>query len=273
MDIHDTPVALHSKSEIGFMAESCELVSRTIELVGKHIKPGITTLELDEIAEEFIRSNGAEPAFKGYGGHGSVKPFPYTLCISIDNEVVHGMPRHRTLEVGQIVSIDCGVKKNGFFGDSAFTFPVGVVSEQKQKLLRITRESLDAGVAQAVTGNTNYDIAKAVQQHVERNGFSVVRDLVGHGVGEELHQDPCVPNFVPGLLYKNRYPKTKLTQGMTIAIEPMVNTGTFQVHTASDGWTIVTNDGKPAAHFEHTVVVEAGKPVVLTYFPDQTTTM
>ncbi len=258
--------ALKIQTDVDRIEESCRLVSATLQHLGKFVAPGIATLELDKIAEDFIRSHDAEPAFKGYGGHGSVPAFPYTLCISIDEEVVHGMPSARKLKEGQIVSIDCGVKKNGFFGDSAFTFAVGDISAEKQRLLDVTLQALEAGVAQAVAGNTNYDIAKAVQKHVEMNRFSCVRELVGHGVGAELHMEPSIPNFVPGLLQRNRYPKATLEEGMTIAIEPMVNAGSFLVQTARDGWTVFTSDGKPSAHFEHTVMVDRGSPRVLTYF-------
>ncbi|MFM7774906.1 MAG: type I methionyl aminopeptidase [Candidatus Kapaibacterium sp.] len=256
------------KKDIDRIEESCRLVSETLAFVGKRIVPGVTTLELDSIAEDFIRTKGAEPAFKGYGGHGGSPAFPYTLCISIDEEVVHGMPSNRKIKEGQIVSVDCGVKKDGFFGDSAFTFAVGDIGPEKQRLLDVTRQALEYGVEQAVAGRTNYDIAKAVQSHVEKNRFSCVRELVGHGVGAELHMDPCIPNFVPGLLQRNRYPKAQLEQGMTIAIEPMVNMGTFLVQTARDGWTVFTSDGRPSAHFEHTVMVDNGVPRVLTFFED-----
>lgn len=265
MEIETAP-AIKVSSDIDHIAESCRLVSETIQLVGKHIAPGVATIELDKIAEDYIRSHDAEPAFKGYGGGGNVIPFPYTLCISIDEEVVHGFPSNRKLKEGQIVSIDCGVKKNGFFGDSAFTFAVGEISAEKQRLLDITQEALALGIEQAISGNTNYDIARAVQKHVERNRFSCVRDLTGHGVGRSLHEEPSIPNFVPGLLHRAKFEKAQLRRGMTIAIEPMVCMGTFQVHVANDGWTIYTADGKPSAHFEHTVMVDNGKPVVLTYF-------
>ena len=262
----DNAPSVKIKSSIDYIEEACKIVSETIKHVGKFVIAGVTTIELDKIAEDFIRSNDAEPAFKGYGVHGAPSPFPYTLCISIDEEVVHGMPSSRKLKSGQIVSIDCGVKKNGFFGDSAFTFKVGEISLEKQRLLDVTLESLYKGVEQAVVGNTNYDIAKAVQKCVESNNFSCVRELVGHGVGEALHMEPSVPNFVPGLLHRSKFEKVKLTKGMTLAIEPMVNIGTFQVRVANDGWTVYTADGKASAHYEHTVMVDEGKPRMLTYF-------
>ncbi len=258
--------ALKIKNDVDKIEESCRLVSATLQHLRKFVVAGVTTLELDKIAEDFIRSHDAEPAFKGYGGHGSVPAFPYTLCVSIDEEVVHGLPSNRKLKDGMIVSVDCGVKMNGFFGDSAYTFAVGEISPEKQLLLDVTLQALELGVAQAVAGNTNYDIAKAVQKHVEKNHFSCVRELVGHGVGRELHMEPSIPNFVPGLLQRNRYPKATLEAGMTIAIEPMVNSGSFLVQTARDGWTVFSSDGKPSAHFEHTVMVDRGSPRVLTYF-------
>ncbi len=258
--------ALKIKKDIDRIEEACRLVSETLAVIGKSIVPGMTTLELDAIAEDFIRTNDAEPAFKGYGGHGGSPAFPYTLCVSIDEEVVHGMPSNRKIKEGQIVSVDCGVKKDGFFGDSAFTFAIGDIGPEKQRLLDVTRQALELGVEQAVAGQTNYDIAKAVQSHVEKNRFSCVRELVGHGVGLELHMEPCIPNFVPGLLQRNRYPKAQLEQGMTIAIEPMVNMGSFLVQTARDGWTVFTSDGRPSAHFEHTVMVDNGVPRVFTFF-------
>jgi methionyl aminopeptidase len=248
--------------DIEKLEAACRLVAQTFSEVERHIVPGVTTAELDAIAEECIRSNGGIPAFKGYVVDG--KAFPGSLCISVDEEVVHGIPSKRQLKSGQIVTIDCGVQLDGYFGDSAWTYAVGEISTEKQRLLDVTLESLYKGIAAAVEGNKVYDIAKAVQSHVEANGFSVVRELVGHGIGRHLHEEPPVPNFVPGLLHRSRYPNAKLTNGMALAIEPMVNAGTFQVHTASDGWTIFTADGKPAAHFEHTVLIDGATPRILT---------
>ena len=252
-------VRIKSPAEIELMRESCRIVGEVIKLVGTQVKPGVSTADLDSMAEDYIRSCHAEPAFKGYGSDPK-NLFPATLCISIDNEVVHGIPGKRVLREGEIVSIDVGAKKNGFYGDGAFTFPVGEVNEEKQRLMKVTKESLDKGVAQAVEGNRIGDIANAVQLLVETEGFSVVRDLVGHGVGRELHEDPQVPN------YGNKGKGTVLKEGMTLAIEPMVNAGTFKVLTASDKWTIVTQDGRPSAHFEYTVVVRKGKAEVLTIY-------
>lgn len=253
---------LNDSSAVNAIEQACRIVADTIQLVGKHIAPGVTTIELDKIAEDFIRSKGGEPAFKGYEvGH---LIFPNSLCISVNDEVVHGLPGNRQLEEGDIVSIDCGVQKNGYFGDSAFTFPVGSISEEKQLLLRVTQESLMLGVEQAVAGNKIYQIAGAVQRHVEKHRFSVVRDLVGHGIGKHLHEEPPVPNFVPPLLHRSQYPNVKLQSGQGLAIEPMVNAGTFKVITDDDGWTVRTADGRPSAHFEHTVIVQNSQPLILT---------
>lgn len=241
---------------------ACRIVADTFSHLRQFIKPGVTTIELDAIAEDFIRSHGAEPAFKGYDVDGKI--FPYTLCISIDEEVVHGMPGTRKLKEGQIISVDCGAQKDGWFGDSAYTYPVGEISTDKQRLLTVTQEALALGIEQAVDGNKVYEIGRAIQAHVEKNGFSVVRELVGHGIGRHLHEEPPVPNFVPGLLHRSRFPNAKLKTGMALAIEPMVNMGLFHVHTASDGWTVYTADGKPSAHFEHTIVIDGATPRILT---------
>ncbi len=250
-------VPIKSEHEIGLMRESGKLVAEVLSLIGSRVKPGITTGELDEIAEEYIRSNGGEPAFKGYGSDKN-NLFPATLCISVDEEVVHGVPDGRVLREGQIVSIDVGVLKDGYFGDSARTFAVGRISEEKQRLLRITEESLYKGIEKAAAGNKLHDLSAAVQEHVESAGFSVVRDLVGHGIGKELHEEPAVPNF------GTRGSGLTLREGMTLAIEPMVNAGTYEVVVAPDGWTVRTSDGKPSAHFEHTIVVRNGEAEILT---------
>jgi methionyl aminopeptidase len=262
MTIAETIAPVHGSVDIEFLTAAGQLVAQTLDLVEEHIAPGVTTRELDLIAEDFIRSHGGRPAFKGYKvDH---KEFPATLCVSIDEEVVHGIPGQRALKKGQIVSVDCGVELQGFFGDSARTFAVGEVSADKQRLMDVTREALMLGVEAAVEGARVHDISKAVQTHVAKHGFSVVRDLVGHGIGRNLHEEPPVPNFVPGLLHRNRYPNVRLQNGMALAIEPMVNMGLFQVHTASDGWTVYTADNKPSAHFEHTVVVNGNSPIILT---------
>jgi methionyl aminopeptidase len=250
-------IPLKTKREIDLIRESCRIVADVLKLVAAHVKPGITTLELDTLAEDFIRTFGGVPAFKGYGNQKD-NLFPATLCTSIDAEVVHGIPGKRTLKEGEIVSIDVGVKKNGYFGDGAWTFPVGEVSVEKMRLLRVTEESLFKGIEKAVEGNHVHDISYAVQSHVEGNGFSVVRELVGHGVGKELHEPPNVPNFgKPGT-------GPELKNGMTLAIEPMVNFGGYQVNVEQDGWTVVTRDGLPSAHFEHTIAIVEGQPEILT---------
>lgn len=254
-------MAIHVKSpaEIELMRESSRIVGDVIKLVGQQVRPGVSTAELDAMAEDYIRSCGAEPAFKGYG-HDPKNLFPATLCISIDSEVVHGIPGKRILKDGEIVSIDVGAKKNGFYGDGAYTFAVGTVTEEKQRLMNVTKESLERAVLQAVDGNRTGDIAHAVQSFVEAEGFSVVRDLVGHAVGRQLHEEPNVPNFgKPGK-------GTLLKEGMTLAIEPMVNAGTYHVLTAADRWTILTRDGRPSAHYEYTVVVRKGSAEVLTNY-------
>ncbi len=250
-------IYLKTKREIGLIRESCKIVAEVLKLVGAQIRPGITTLELDKVAEDYIRSFDGLPAFKGYGSQKN-NLFPATLCTSIDSEVVHGIPGKRVLKEGEIVSIDVGVKKGGYFGDGAWSFPVGEVSTEKQRLLDVTRESLCKGIERAVAGNRVHDISFAVQSHVEANGFSVVRELVGHGVGKELHEPPNVPNFgKPGT-------GPELKSGMTLAIEPMVNYGDYQVTMEADGWTVVTRDGLPSAHFEHTIAIVDGKPEILT---------
>ncbi len=239
------------------MRESCRIVAEVLAFIGSNIKPGVFTIELDRIAEEYIRANGANPAFKGYG-HDKKNLFPASLCVSIDEEVVHGIPNGRILEEGQIVSIDVGVQKNGYFGDGARTFAVGKTSEEKAQLLKITEEALYKGIEQARAGHHLHDVSSTVQRHVEKAGFSVVRDLVGHGIGKHLHEDPAVPNFgTPGT-------GLILKEGMVLAIEPMVNTGTYKVQVADDGWTVRTSDGKPSAHFEHTIVIQSGEAEILT---------
>jgi methionyl aminopeptidase len=250
-------VRIKTRKEIELMRESSRIVAEVLKLVGARVRPGVTTVELDRLAEDFIRSMGALPAFKGYG-YSKSNPYPATLCTSVDDEVVHGIPRRRVLQEGEILSIDVGVKKDGYFGDGACSFAVGGVSDEKQRLLKATEESLYKGIEQAVLGNRLHDISHAVQEHVEARGFSVVRDLVGHGVGADLHEEPAIPNYgKPGT-------GMRLQEGMTLAIEPMVNAGTWQVQIAPDGWTVLTRDGKPSAHFEHTVAIVDGKPEILT---------
>lgn len=254
--------AIKKQNEIDLIEKSCRILADTLSLVGKYVKPGIATIELDKIAEDFIRSKNGIPAFKGYNVDGKI--FPCSLCISIDEEVVHGIPSQRKLVEGQIVSIDCGVKKDGYYGDSAVTYAVGKVSDEKMKLMKVTEEALMLGLQEAVDRKKLYDVCRAIQTHVEENSFSLTRELVGHGIGKELHEDPPIPNFVPPLLHRQRFPNVKLLKGMALAIEPMVHMGVKEVFTEDDGWTIVTADRKPAAHFEHTVIVDENRPQILT---------
>ena len=250
-------IFVKSKREIELIRESSRIVAEVLKLIGSRVKPGVTTLELDKFAEDYIRSFGGLPAFKGYGSQKN-NLFPATLCTSIDAEVVHGIPGKRILKEGEIISVDVGVKKDGYFGDGAWTFPVGEITAEKHRLLKVTEESLYKGIEKAVSGNRVHDISNAVQSHVEANGFSVVRELVGHGVGRELHEGPNVPNFgKPGT-------GPELKAGMTLAIEPMVNLGGYDVNIEPDGWTVVTRDGMPSAHFEHTIAVIDGHPEILT---------
>lgn len=243
-----------SEEEIELIRESSLLVGKTLAEVAKHIEPGISTLELDAIAEKFIESNDAKPGFKGYNG------FPNSLCTSVNEEVVHGMPTDTPLKEGDIVSVDCGVYKNGYWGDSAFTFCVGEVDEEVKKLLKVTRESLNLAIEVAISGNRIGDIGFAVQSYTESFGYGVVRELVGHGLGENLHEAPEVPN------YGRKGNGPLLKEGMVLAIEPMINLGTKSVRQKKDGWTIVTADGKPSAHFEHDIVIRKGKAEVLSTF-------
>lgn len=240
--------------EIELIRVSSLLVGDTLAEVAAMLKPGIKTLELDTIAETFIRDHKAEPAFKGYNG------FPASLCISVNAEVVHGIPGKREIKEGDVVSIDCGVKKDGFFGDSAYSFTIGEVTDEARKLILVTKECLLKGIEKAVLGCRIGDISAAVQDHAESNGFGVVRELVGHGVGKKLHEKPEVPN------YGKRGAGILLKPGMVIAIEPMINAGKRQVKQLNDGWTILTADLKPSAHFEHTVSIGTQVPDVLSSF-------
>jgi len=250
-------IYIKTKKEIDFIRESCRIVAETLKLVASNVQPGVTTIELDRIADEYIFSNNAKAAFKGYSQAGSYD-YPASICVSIDDEVVHGIPGERVLKEGEIVSIDVGVLKNGYFGDAALSVAVGKISSDKKKLLEVTEKSLYEGIKEAKVNNRVHDISFAVQNYVEVNGFSVVKDLCGHGVGKYLHEEPAIPN------YGVRGTGPKLKQGMTIAIEPMVNTGTYKVKTAKDGWTVLTQDGLPSAHFEHTILVSNGSPEILT---------
>ena len=247
---------LHLKTaeQIELIRESNILVSKTLAEMARLIEPGVTTRKLDSVAEEFIRDHNAVPGFKGYNG------FPATLCTSVNDEVVHGIPSDYELKEGDIISIDCGVVLNEFYGDSAFTFPVGEVSPEKQRLMEYTRQSLLEGVKQAVSGNRVGDISQAVQDKAESGGYSIVRELVGHGLGKGLHEAPEVPN------YGKRGRGTKLKEGLVICIEPMINMGVRNIRQMSDGWTIKTADGKPSAHFEYAVAVGKKEADVLTTY-------
>ncbi len=247
-------ITIKTEEEIELLRKSSLLVGKTLAEIAKILEPGVSTSKLDKLAEEFILDHGAKPGFKGYGG------FPATLCISINEEVVHGIPGERVINDGDIVSIDCGTFMNGFYGDSAYTFAVGNVSSEALQLLRVTKESLYLGIEQAVNGKRIGDIGYAIQNYVEQFGYGVVRDLVGHGLGRNLHEKPEVPNF------GRRGSGPKLQEGMVLAIEPMITLGSFKVVQDVDGWTIRTSDHKPAAHFEHDIVVRKGKAEILSTF-------
>ena len=250
-------IYIKTQKEIDFIRESCRIVAETLRLVKSNVKVGITTIELDRIAEDYIRSNDAIPAFKGYS-QGGLPGFPGSVCTSINETVVHGIPCEARLEEGDIISLDVGVLKNNYYGDAATTFAVGKISDEKRKLLEVTEKSLQLGIEQAKNGNRVHDISAAVQEYVEQNGFSIVRDLCGHGVGKFLHEDPAIPNF------GRSGTGSRLKNGMTLAIEPMVNAGTYEVTTSSDGWTVLTEDGSPSAHFEHTILIKDNSPEILT---------
>ena len=240
--------------EIEIMREAAQIVSRTLGLVAKHMKPGVTPKFLDQLAENYIRSQNAIPGFLGLYG------CPSTLLISVNEQVVHGLPTDRPFQDGDIVSVDCGSVYKGYYGDHAYTFEIGDVKPEVKKLLEVTKECLYLGIAQANIANRMEDIGWAIQQHAEKHGYGVVRDLVGHGLGKELHEEPQVPN------YGRRGRGKKIQNGLTIAIEPMINMGTEKVKTLDDQWTIVTADGLPSAHFEHDIAVVDGEPVILSTF-------
>ena len=247
-------VLIKTDEEVELLRESSLLVGKTLAVVAERIRPGVTTLQLDAVAEEFIRDHGAEPGFKGYGG------FPNSLCTSVNEAVVHGIPNDRPLVDGDIVSVDCGVLKNGFYGDSAYTFAVGAISPEVQKLLDVTKECLMLAIEQAVVGKRIGDIGYACQTHAEQHGYGVVRELVGHGLGRALHEAPEVPN------YGRRGNGPRLMDGMVLAIEPMINLGRKEIFHEEDGWTIVTKDRLVSAHFEHDVVVRKDQADVLSSF-------
>jgi len=252
-------IHIRTREEIEIIRKSALMVSATLTEVATFLKPGITTKSIDAMAETFIRDNGGVPSFKGYGP--SYSPFPASLCISVNDAVVHGFPGDYELQDGDIISVDCGVYMNGYHGDSAYTFAIGNVAPETLKLLRVTKESVYRGVAQAADGNRVGDISYAVEHYTNgQYGYGVVRELVGHGVGKKLHEDPQVPN------YGRRGDGKRLKEGMVLAIEPMINLGTHRVNQLSDGWTIKTADGKPSAHFEHTTAVRKHKGETLSSF-------
>jgi len=245
-------ITVKSKQELAYMREAGRIVALTFAQIGKVIKPGVTTGELNRLAEDFILARGGRPAFKGLYG------FPASICTSVNEEVVHGIPGLRKLDNGDIISIDIGVEINGYYGDGAVTFAVGEIGEEAARLLRVTEEALYAGIAKARAGYRLSDISHAIQAYVESRGYSVVRDYVGHGIGRSMHEEPQVPNFGrPG-----RGPR--LRAGMTLAIEPMINAGTHEVHVCADNWTVVTKDARLSAHFEHTVAITDGEAEILT---------
>lgn len=245
-------IILKSKQEIEIMREAGKIVAETHEILREAVAPGVTTLELDQIAEKNIRKYNANPSFKGYGG------FSGSICASVNDEVVHGIPGNRVLVEGDIISLDIGAYYKGYHGDSAKTHGVGVISEEDRKLIEVTRESFYEGIKYAREGYRLSDISHAVQVHAEKHGYSLVRDLVGHGVGADLHEDPQVPNYGP----PGKGPR--LQEGMVLAVEPMVNAGRYHVKTLADGWTTVTIDGKKSAHYEHTIALTSDEPLILT---------
>ena len=247
-------IFLKTTDEIELMRESNRLVGMTLGELSKHVQPGVTTLQLDKIADEFIRDHGAIPSFLGYGG------FPNSICTSVNEHVVHGIPNNIPLQDGDVISIDCGTNKNGFSGDSAYTFCIGDVNEEIKELLRATRKSLYLGIEQAIEGNRIGDIGYTIQSYCEKKGYSVVRELVGHGIGRNMHEAPEVPN------YGRRGTGPLIKNGMCIAIEPMINMGSKNVVFEKDGWTVRTKDRKPSAHFEHTIAVQNGKADILSTF-------
>lgn len=250
-------VKIKSKEEIEIMRESCLLVGKTIAHLATIIKTGVTSLHLNNIAEEFLKDNKAKPSFKNYHG------YPFASCISVNDAIVHGFPVDKPLESGDVISIDIGAYKNGYHGDSAYTFALGEVSEEILKLLKVTKQSLYIGIERAIPGNRTGDIGFAIQDFTEKkHGYGVVRELVGHGLGREMHEEPQVPN------YGKKGTGAKLKEGMVIAIEPMINLGTKDLYTEDDGWTIRTKDGKVSAHFEHDVHIQKGKPDILSSFED-----
>ncbi|WP_318642692.1 type I methionyl aminopeptidase [Flavobacterium ardleyense] len=243
-----------TREEIELMRESAMIVSKCLGMIAPEMKPGVTSLYIDKLAEEFIRDHGAEPGFLGMYG------FPNSLCMSPNAQVVHGIPNATPLQEGDIISVDCGALKNGFYGDHAYSFKIGEVSPEVEKLLQVTKESLYVGIREFKAGNRVEDVGSAIQKYTESHGYSVVRELVGHGLGRKMHEDPEMPNY-------GKKGKGKLfVEGMVVAIEPMINLGTKNIKQLKDGWTILTADGKPSAHFEHDVALIDGKPELLSTF-------
>lgn len=251
-------ISIKSTNELDLMKKSGEVLATCHEKLREVISPGITTLELDRIVEEYITKCGGIPSFKGYESVTGAEDYPASICASINNEVVHGIPSLRVLEDGDIISVDIGVFLNGFHTDAARTFPVGEVSEQALKLIDVTEESFYKGMSNAVLGNRIVDISSAIQEHVEKNGFSIVRDYVGHGIGRNMHELPQIPN------YRTRERGPRLAQGMTLAIEPMVNVGSYSVRLHNNRWTVVTEDGSLSAHYENTIAITENEPYILT---------
>ena len=247
-------IVAKTREEIELMRESALVVSKTLGMIASEIKPGVTTLHLDKLAEEFIREQGAIPGFLG------LYDFPNTLCVSPNAQIVHGIPNNTPLVEGDVISVDCGAIKNGFYGDHAYSFPVGEVTQEVEKLLQVTKESLYVGIREFKLGNRVGDVGFAIQQYTESHGYGVVRELVGHGLGKKMHEDPEMPN------YGRRGRGKKFIEGMVVAIEPMINMGTKNIKQLRDGWTILTRDGKPSAHFEHDVALVNGKPELLSTF-------
>ncbi|NND12185.1 MAG: type I methionyl aminopeptidase [Flavobacteriaceae bacterium] len=247
-------IIVKTSEEIELMRESALIVSKTLGMLASEVKPGVTTLHLDSLAETFIRDHGAIPGFLG------LYEFPNTLCVSPNEQVVHGIPNKEPLKEGDIISIDCGAIKNDFYGDHAYTFPVGEIDQEIDSLLKVTKESLYVGIREFKKGNRVGDVGFAIQQYCEKNGYGVVRELVGHGLGRKMHEDPEMPN------YGRRGRGKKFIEGMVVAIEPMINLGTHRVRQHPDGWTITTQDNKPSAHFEHNVALVNGKPELLSTF-------
>lgn len=251
-------ITIKNKDELDIMKKAGEIVAIAHEKIRENVSPGVTTLELDRIAEEVIRKHNAIPSFKGYEGLPGAIDFPASICASVNEEIVHGIPGNRVLKDGDIISVDIGAYYNGYHGDAARTLAVGSISDDARKLIEVTKQSFFEGISKAIEGNRIIDIAGAVEDYATRHGYSVVRDYVGHGIGRDMHEDPAVPN------YRTRFRGPRLQQGMTIAVEPMINIGTYKVRVLDNKWTVVTADGKLSAHYENTIAITSGEPMVLT---------